>query len=209
MGEPDLTAVTFIAATSLECKALRRELPGARIVQTGISLEKVRAGFGDVVVSCGLAGGLRTDLPAGTLLIPHEVRRPDGGTVRCDPELVEAFSQSARRLGIEPVFDSLVTCGVIVRGPARAHWAAQGFAGVDMETGLISAARVAAVRVVLDTPDHEISGDWRTPLRAMLKPWNWPQAFWLAREAPRAAALAARVVGEAQGIGGRVRITGQ
>ena len=209
MSEPDRTAVTFIAATALECKALRRELPGARIVETGIALEKVRAGFGDIVVSCGLAGGLRTDLPTGTLLIPHEVRRPDGSMVQCDPELVEAFAQSARRLGIEPVLDSLVTAGVIVRGPARAHWAAQGYAGVDMETGLISAVRVAAVRVVLDTPQHEISGDWRKPLRAMLKPWNWPQAFWLAREAPRAAALAARVVGEAQGIGGRVRITGQ
>ncbi len=201
--------VTFVAATALECKALRRVLPDARIVQTGIALEHLREGLGQIVVSCGLAGGLRGDLPTGTLLIPREVRRPDGTLLQCDPELVETFASGARRLGIEPVFDGLLTAGAIVHGSARAQWAADGYAGVDMETGLIRAARVAAVRVVLDTPQREISGEWRTPLRAIVKPWNWPQAFWLAREAPRAAALAARVVAEAQGIGGRVRITGQ
>ena len=201
--------MTFVAATALECTALRRELPDARIVQTGIALEELREELGPVVVSCGLAGGLRGDLPTGTLLIPREVRRPDGALLQCDPELVETFANGARRLGIEPVFDGLLTAGAIVHGAARAHWAAQGYAGVDMETGLIRAARVAAVRVVLDTPQREISAEWRTPLRAILKPWNWPQAFWLAREAPRAAALAALVVAAAQGIGERVRITGQ
>jgi hypothetical protein len=198
-----------IVATSLEYKALRRALPDARIVQTGIALEKNRADLGEIVVSCGLAGGLRGDLPTGTLLIPREVRRPDGRTLRCDPELVDTFAQSARRLGIEPIFEPLLTAATLVTGAARAQWAAQGYAAVDMETGRIEARRVAAVRVLLDTPHREISRDWRTPLRAILKPWNWPQAFWLAREAPRAAALAARVVAGAQGIGGQVRITGQ
>jgi hypothetical protein len=186
-------SVTFIAATALEYKALRRLLRDARIVQTGIALSNVRADLGDVVVSCGVAGGLRDDLPTGTLLLPREVRRPDGQTLHCDPELVEAFSASARRLGIEPNHDALLTADRIVHGGERIRWAQRGFAGVDMETGLLSASRVAAVRVVLDTPHREISGDWQNPLLAMLKPWNWPQAVWLAREAPRAAALAARV----------------
>jgi len=114
---------------------------------------------------------------------------------------VEAFAGGARSLGIEPLFDPLLTAGTIVNGTERAQWAARGYAAVDMETGLISAPRVAAVRVVLDTPEHELSAEWRTPLRAMLDPRNWPQAVWLAREAPRAAALAARVVARAQGIG--------
>jgi len=208
--DPEASAViVLIAATALECAALRRELPDARIVQTGIGLGRFRGKLGEIVVSCGLAGGLRADLPTGTLLIPRAVRRPRGGVLTCDLELVEAFAESARRLGVEPVFDPLLTADAIVSGAARAHWAAQGYAGVDMETGLINAPRVAAVRVVLDTPQREISGEWRTPMRAALKPWNWPQAFWMAREAPRAAALAARVVAGAQGIGGRVRITRQ
>lgn len=195
------TAPTLIAATALECKALRRELPRARIVQTGVALANLREGLGEIVVSCGLAGGLRPDLPTGTVLVPREVRRPGGGVLHCDEELVAAFAASARRLGVEPVFDPMVTADRIVHGPSRAQWAEQGYAAVDMETGLIDAARVAAVRVVLDTPQREISEDWRVPALAILKPWNWSQAIWLARAAPRAAALAARVVAGAQTVG--------
>jgi hypothetical protein len=204
-----LVTITFVAATALEYNALRRVLPGARIVQAGIALADLREPLGDTVVTCGLAGGLRADLPTGTLLIPREVRRPDGDTLRCDDELVEALTQGARSLGIEPVFDALLTSDSIVNGAAREMWAAQGYAGVDMETGRIAAPRVAAVRVVLDTPQRELSAEWRTPLRAMLKPRNWPQAAWLAREAPRAARRAALVLGATQGIGGRVRISRQ
>ncbi|HEX3671634.1 MAG TPA: hypothetical protein VHT92_08030 [Candidatus Cybelea sp.] len=192
---------TLIAATALECTALRRIMPTARIVQTGIALADVRESLGDVVVSCGLAGALRSGLPTGTVVIPREVTRPGGATLKCDAELVEIFAASARRLGIEPCFEPLVTASTIVRGDARASLAAQGFAVVDMETGLVDAPRVAAVRVVLDTPEREISEDWRTPFVAILKPWNWPQAMWLAREAPRAAERAARVVAGASALG--------
>jgi uridine phosphorylase len=199
-GDPS-TQVTLTAATAIEYKALRRALPGARVVQTGVGLERVKGSLGDVVVSCGLAGGLRTDLPTGTVLIPRTVRRPGGSTLECDPMLVEALAESAHRLGIAPIFDALVTSDTMLVGAARASWAAKGYAGVDMETGLISAPRVAAVRVVLDTPENEIASDWVSPLRAIMKPWNWHQAIWLAREAPRAAALAASVVAAAQGLG--------
>jgi hypothetical protein len=202
-------SLTLIVATALEYKPLRRAMPDAHIVQAGIALERLDGKLGETVVSCGLAGGLRADLPTGALLIPREVRRPNGSTLRCDGALVDVFAQSARLLGIEPVFDPLLTADHIVHGAARAEWAAQGYAGVDMETGLIDAPRVAAIRVVLDTPQHEISADWRSPLLAILKPWNWSQAFWLAREAPRAATLSARVVAGAQGIGKQARITQQ
>jgi hypothetical protein len=199
--------VVLAAATSLEERALRRELPHAAIVKTGVALANIGGDLGETVISCGLAGGLRDDLPTGTLLLPREVRRPDGRVVRCDAELVDAFATAARSLGIEPVFDPLLTADRIVTGESRARWAARGYAGVDMETGRIEATRLAAVRVVLDTPQHELSRDWEHPLRAMLKPWNWPQAVWLAREAPRGARLAARIV--AQVIGPQLRITRQ
>lgn len=202
-------SVVFVAATALEYKALRKAMPGARVVQTGVALTKLRDRLGETVVSAGLAGGLRADLPIGTVLIPRSVRRPGGEMMACDPELVEMFARAARVLGIEPVFDPLLTADQIVNGAARAEWAERGFAGVDMETGRLSAARIAAVRVILDTPAHELSGDWSSPLRAMLQPKNWREVPWLAREAPRAAELAARVVASAQGIAERVRITGQ
>ena len=201
--------VTFAVATALEQKALRRALPRARIVRTGIALRDLDSDLGDVVVSCGLAGALRADLRTGTVLIPRRVCRPDGEPVSCDAALVALFTESARRLGLTPVGDPLLTAPAIVRGTERATWASRGFAGVDMETGRIDAPRIAAVRVVLDTPAREISADWERPVAAMLKPWNWPQALWLAREGPRAAALVAEVVAGAQGIPEWLRISRQ
>jgi hypothetical protein len=186
--------VVIVAATSVERKPLRRALPQARIVLAGVALADLHEDLGDTVLSCGLAGALRPGLPTGTLLLPREVRRPDGTTLRCDEGLVEALARGARGLGVEPVFDPLLTAESIVNGDERTHWAQRGYAGVDMETGRLTAQRVAAVRVILDTPENEISPDWAVPWRALLKPSNWPQARWLAREAPRAAALAAAVV---------------
>jgi len=186
--------VVIVAATSVEQKPLRRVLPQARIVLAGVALANLHEDLGDTVLSCGLAGGLRPNLPTGTLLLPREVRRPGGSTLRCDEALVAALAQGARALGVEPVFDPLLTAESIVNGDKRAYWAQRGYAGVDMETGRLTASRVAAVRVILDTPENEISADWAVPWRALLKPSNWPQARWLAREAPRAAALAAAVV---------------
>ncbi len=68
-----------------------------------------------------------------------------------------------------------------------------------METALLlgMVARVAAVRVVLDTPRQEISPAWRRPWRAALDPRNWRDAAWLARAAPRCSLRAARVVAAA------------
>jgi hypothetical protein len=197
--EPWSASVALIAATEVEAAALRREMPRAVVLKTGVGLVNVRQPFPETVVSCGLAGGLRADVPTGALLLPREVQRPNGTTLMCDRKLIDALAQGALRLGLEPIFDPLLTAETIVTGEARSYWAARGFAGVDMETGRIEAARVAAVRVVLDTPGRELSPEWRRPLLALLKARNWPQAFWLAREAPRAARLAARVV--AQGLG--------
>jgi len=200
-------AITIVAPLSIEANAVRRELPNAKVLEGGIALAKLHEPLHGTIVVCGVAGGLRTDVPTGTVLVPRRVRRPDGSELECDAELVAAFAAGARRLGVEPVLDPLLTAATIVNGAARLEWAARGYAGVDMETGLIQAERVAAVRVVLDTPLHELSTDWVNPMRAMLRPSNWPQAVWLASAAPRAARLAARVI--TQVLGPRLRITRQ
>lgn len=192
------STVVVVTATSVEAKAARRALPGVRVYEAGIGLAKGRGEWGDAIVSCGLAGGLRDDLPSGTVLIPSEVVRPDETRLECDPELVAAYRAAARSLGFEPVCDPLLTSATIVRGPERARWARLGCAAVDMETGLLVARRIAAVRIVLDTPQRELRADWLHPRRALLDPRNWREAVWLARDAPRYARRAAEIVAAAR-----------
>ncbi|HEY1429815.1 MAG TPA: hypothetical protein VGF18_09595 [Candidatus Tumulicola sp.] len=189
--------VAVMAATGLEADAARRELPDVRVYETGIGLQRHDGSGIAMAISCGLAGGLRGDLASGTVLIPATVGLADGTMRACDPQLVAGLTSAARSLGFEPVADPLLTADSIVRGDERARWASFGFAGVDMETAKLRSAVFAAVRVILDTPKQELSADWERPIAAMVRPWNWPQAVWLARFAPPYARRAAQIVRQA------------
>lgn len=115
----------------------------------------------------------------------------------CDAAAVEALTQAARHFGHTAVHDPLVTSDTLVHGSARQTWAAQGYAGVDMETGLLQAPRIACVRVILDTPLREISPAWLRPARALMLPQAWRDLPFLLREGPRCSAIAARIAAEA------------
>lgn len=169
---------------------------GIQVVECGIALAK-HTHFSGLVISCGLAGGLRGDVPTGTVLIPRIVRRPDGSDLTCDVAAVEALTQAAHALGHAVVHDPLVTTQTLVYGSQRQVWAQRGYAGADMETGLLAAPRVACVRVVLDTPQREISPAWLQPARAMLQPRAWLDLPFLVREGPRCSTIAARIAAAA------------
>jgi hypothetical protein len=190
--------ITVITATGVETAAARKLLPAnIRVMQTGISMVNAREHIEGIAISCGLAGGLRDDLPTGTVLIPHTVRRTDGTRIACDPQMVETLANAARTLGHEPIDAPILTSAALVHGSERQRWAAQGYAGVDMETGLIDADRVACVRVVLDTPRREISPAWETPANVVFRPRAWLDLPFLAREGPRCAQIAASVIAAA------------
>jgi hypothetical protein len=197
-------AITVVAATRLEARAVRRAVAGARIVEAGVGLGRLRAPVaGDAVVTCGLAGALRSGLPTGSVIVPDRVLRPNGDWLECDPGLVQILAAAAQRLGMEPERGPLATATALVLGPARERLARRGCVAVDMETGLLTAPRVAAVRVILDTPDREISEVWRHPALALLRPAAWGQTAWLYREAPRCAARAAAILAAAlRSLGG-------
>jgi len=182
----------------LEYQAARRALPpDINVLQAGISLSREHDRISGTAISCGVAGGLREDLPGGTVLIPRSVRRPDGTIEQCDVQTAEALIAAARSLGIEPVDAPLLTSDAIVHGAQRQRWASQGYAGVDMETGRINADGIAAVRVVLDTPKHEISEAWANPKTVIFNPRAWLDLPMMARDAPRYARLAAAIISSA------------
>lgn len=168
----------------------------AGVIECGIAA--IRAShFEDLVISCGLAGGLRADVPTGTVLIPHRVRRPDGTEFECDAVAVASLTDAARACDLRIVHDPLVTVGTLVHGTQRQAWAERGYAGVDMETGLLRAPRIACVRVVLDTPQREISPAWLRPALALLHPRAWADLPFLMREGPRCSAIAAQLAARA------------
>jgi hypothetical protein len=187
--------ITVVTAMGLEYNAARSALPPEiPVLQAGISLSREHDRIPGTAISCGICGGLRGDLSAGTVLVPRSVRRPDGSTEQCDPQAVEALLAAARSLGRSPVDAPLLTSSVIVHGPERQTWASQGYAGVDMETGIIKADAIAAVRVILDTPHHEISPAWANPKTVIFHPRAWLDIPMMAREAPRGAKLAAQII---------------
>lgn len=190
----------ILAATALEANAVRRAAPHAQLIECGIACARCEpSSLGTIVVSCGLAGGLRDDLATGTVIVADRVRRLDGSDLICDRALVLQLAVAARKAGYEPLVAPIVTTDAVVARALRREWAERGYAAADMESGRIVAPRVAAVRVVLDTPSREISPAWATPLRAFLNPLLWGQALWLAREGPRCARIAAAVVARAFG----------
>lgn len=188
----------------LEYWAVRRTLPRARARWAGVRLARwqgVRQG--SIVVVCGLAGALTPDLPAGTVLIPDQVGLPDGRIMHCDSILVQALLAAARTLRLRADSRPLLTAQSLVVGDERHDWFQRGFVAADMEAGLLAERnlRVAAIRVVLDSPAQSISPDWLRLARALRQPSLWQELCWLSRVAPRYALRAAHVLKVGLGSG--------
>ncbi|WP_210588446.1 1-hydroxy-2-methyl-2-butenyl 4-diphosphate reductase [Streptomyces sp. GESEQ-35] len=114
------------------------------------------------VLATGFCAGLAPGMHPGDLVVAEETRDPDGtvpcvGTDLLVKELVRAAP--GRTVHTGPVAGS----DHVVRGQERSDLLATGAIAVDMESAatLLSAVRtgprpVAAVRVVVDAPEHEL-----------------------------------------------------
>lgn len=189
----------MVTALRLEERAVRRAAPDIRVVRVGVgatSAEPIAAT--GVVLTVGLGGALTERLAPGTVVVPDRVADEVGGRWTTDPAWSDALRAASQRLGFPTAAGALVSTAAVVTGAGRTALAEQGYAAVDMESAPVAArvARLAVLRVVLDTPSHEISPRWSRPARAAIDPRLWPQAFWLARNSPRFAARAAAVLAE-------------
>ncbi|HLH25290.1 MAG TPA: hypothetical protein VK066_22460 [Chloroflexota bacterium] len=188
--------LTVIAATRLEALAARAVLPrGVAVARVGMG-RRARREPPTCFIACGLAGALSERLRPGAVVVPPWVGLPSGERLPCSAPLVEALAAAARRLGWEPLVAPLVTVPGLVTGRARQQWYAHGFAAADMETGWLLRQQPigATVRVVLDTPRHDLSPRWEQPLQALWQPGLWPELAWLGLRALPYALRAAIVV---------------
>ncbi|MFI6208251.1 1-hydroxy-2-methyl-2-butenyl 4-diphosphate reductase [Streptomyces sp. NPDC051041] len=117
---------------------------------------------GAAVLATGFCAGLVPGMHPGDLVVADETRDPRG-TVPCTGTalLVEELGRAVpgRTVHTGPLTGS----GHVVRGHERPKLRATGAVAVDMESAatLLSAVRagerpVAAVRVVVDAPEHEL-----------------------------------------------------
>ena len=187
----------ILAPTLIEFVAAKSVLPRADVIWCGAGLaRRNHLERNRLYVLCGLAGGLAADVRPGALLVPESVGLTDGRRFACDHDAVVALHCALKRSNGAVDTRPLLTASRMVVGGARSGWAGRGFAGVDMETGKLAelGARVATVRVVLDSTDHELSAEWERPLRALRRFRAWKELWWLARAAPRYAWRAARAL---------------
>lgn len=184
--------VRVLAPTFFEYLLTLPSIP--RTEWAGISLRRWQPAS-DPVILTGLAGSLTPGLPAGTVAIPHRVGLTKDQMRECDPILRLALVTSAADRGFHVVDGDLLTADHLIIGDERAIWAERGFVAADMETGrLPDGIRFATVRVIVDSPDEDLSMNWSTPIAAVLNPALIRQTARLARDAPRCTLRAADIV---------------
>ncbi len=152
----------------VEFLAVRRALPHARVVHTGMGVARASAAAARVCAStapdepvavAGFAGALRPGVRPGEIVVASEVRTPGGGPIPCPSAPLVA--NALRRRGFTVHVGPIVTVDEVVQGKAeRAELAVSGALAVDMEAAAVlqhaGGRPVAVVRVIVDTPDRPL-----------------------------------------------------
>lgn len=185
----------LVCALTVERTALRGALrrtgerdapPPARVLRTGMgprrAAEAVRQALTEgapcTVVAIGFCAGLASGMRPGDVVVADGVHdaydtKETAATVAC-PE-AERLSTALRNHGLRVHTGTMASADHVVRGRERAALHSDGAIAVDMEaaatlrTALAAGRRtVAAVRVVVDTPEHELLrlGTLRSGVRA-------------------------------------------
>jgi len=174
-----MSRLLVFAPLRIERAAVRRGLPGALVLHSGMGAARSRSAAlagarlpADAVAVVGFCGAVAAGLRPGDVVVAGEVRGPEGVTA-CETQPVVA---ALAALGVENVrVGPVVSADHVVRGAERAALAAQGALAADMESAWLAPAAAgkpfAVLRVVLDTPDRELSRPLAT-LASGLAAWR-------------------------------------
>jgi len=153
-----------IAPLRIECAAVRRGLPGALVLRSGMGAARARSTAlracripADAVAVAGFCGAVAGGLRAGDVVVASEVRGPTGVTpCESGPVVAALAALGLERVHVGPV----ASADHLVRGAERAALAREGALAADMESAWLAPAAAgkpfAVLRVVLDTPTREL-----------------------------------------------------
>ena len=141
---------TTLLRTGMGQQRARRSVSGALGQGAQVPGAFLFAGFGAAV-----GPGIRP----GDVLVATEVRDADRGLIELP--CPDALARALRRVGLTVHTGPLFSADRVVRGARRAELHAEGVLGVEMETAgallaLPGGTPAGAVRVVVDTPEHEL-----------------------------------------------------
>jgi 4-hydroxy-3-methylbut-2-en-1-yl diphosphate reductase len=162
--------LTVFVPLAIEQAALRRALPSANVIRTGMGADRARSSAdllppGDSPVAvAGFCGALAPGIEPGDVVVASEIRGPDGQSIACSAgPLVAAL----RRLDVGRLHHGpMVTTERAVRGDERAELAEAGAIAADMESFWLlehAGDRPRAVlRIAVDTPERELGANLDT-----------------------------------------------
>jgi 4-hydroxy-3-methylbut-2-enyl diphosphate reductase len=169
-ASPAPEGIVVLAPLSVEARAVRSGAPWASVHQIGMgpkraarSAQLANGTDGRAVLIAGFCGALDPGLEPGDVVLASELRGPTGTTVCDDPSILAGV---LRRGGLRVRVAPIASSQRLVLGERRRTLHRTGAAAVDMESAwLAPAARtrpLVTLRVVVDTPRHELHRPFRT-----------------------------------------------
>ncbi len=164
---PDLLV---LAPLSVEASAVRAGAPWARVHRIGMgprratrSAKLVPGAAGSAVLIAGFCGALDPELQPGDVVLATELRGPTGTTV-CDDTAI--LAGVLRRGGLNVRCGPIASSQRLVLRERRRALHRSGALAVDMESAwlapVMGGAPLVTLRVVMDTPRHELHHPLRT-----------------------------------------------
>ena len=160
-----MTHTLVLTPLRLEAAAVRRGLPDAQVIRTGMGRERSvdaatrrRVLATGAVAVAGVAGAVDDTLRPGDVVVATEVRTEEGHIRACPSATLLANAVRAR--GLHAVCGPVLSADRVIGASEREGLRAAGVVAVDMESAWLAATAgerpLAVLRVVVDAPGRRL-----------------------------------------------------